>query len=161
MGRMLCGDCGALEDAVTRLPGSDRLERLGWLLGALPGWLYCGVRHALREKACAHCGGGNLVRETRASAAVSAPPAGEPRIESGPARSPWPEHLRTPRARLRRAPAWAAAWWLAMSAAAVPIGALLALALVAPDAAQWWRRRSAPRCEAWDASGRSLRIELA
>jgi hypothetical protein len=162
---MFCADCGATGVARTQWPGSDRLERIGWLLGALPGWIYCAYRHALRAKVCTGCGGANLSRETRASAerhaALAAAGPAALVFESGADPTGWPAHVRDARARLRRAPAWAAAWWLATASTAAPATALLALALIAPDLAQWRRRRSAARCEAWDASGRALRIELA
>ena len=162
MGRMLCTDCGATEVAVTRLGGSDGLEGVGWLLGGLPGWLYCGWRHALRAKRCARCGSENLWRETRASAERAGTLGPAPaRIERDGGRPAWPAHLRDPRARLRRAPIWTAAWWLG-AAIAPAAGPLLVAALLGVERARAWRAERGPdRPQAWDVRGRPLRIEAA
>ena len=94
--RMLCTDCGTTARPDTRLEGSDLAEMLGWLCLALPGWLYCAGRHALRIKVCPRCGGRELVREARARAEREALPAPGslfgPRIENlhGPVRWPAP-----------------------------------------------------------------------
>ena len=98
--RMLCTDCFETSPPQTLLPGSDRLEWLGWLCLGLPGWLYCAWRHALRVKVCGACGGSSLVREARAAAAraplVEPPPV---RNLRGPVR--WPRPFAAPRQRLR------------------------------------------------------------
>jgi hypothetical protein len=157
--RMLCLDCGVTGFAETRLEGSDGAESLGWLLGGLPGWLYCAWRHALRTKACAACGSAALARETRTSAAEEpcAAPASGVRVASRGASLAWPLPLRDPRARLRAGGAWTAAW--ALVAAGLPgLGAALASACVLDQLA---RQRASPRCRAWDADGRALHIELA
>ena len=101
--RMLCTECFETSRPRTLLTGSDRIELVGWLCLALPGWLYCAWRHALRTKACAGCGGRSLVREARAAAArhVGAPLAPAPAVQSLGARVRWPQPLATPRQRLR------------------------------------------------------------
>jgi hypothetical protein len=162
--RMHCADCGATGFAHTRLEGSDWIEIAGWLLGGLPGWLYCAWRHALRAKICARCGSDALLREARAAAA-SRPPDAAPsfgaRIECHSGTPLWPHPLHEPRARLRRGLLWLAAWTLA--AAGLPgAGTLLATAVVALEIARDAQLRFGPRrCRAWDALGRPLRIELA
>jgi len=172
--RMLCTECFETSRPLTLLAGSDRLELAGWLCLALPGWLYCAWRHALRTKACARCGGRSLVREARAAAARhgGAPLAPPPPVHSLGARVRWPQPLATPRQRLKAgmpgvlaalatllagvvAAAGPAAAWLAAACA----GAALALAAtwLARQTRLWLRPRA---CRAWLADGRELEIEL-
>ena len=155
--RMLCLDCGTTDYPRTRLPGSDATEAVGWLLGGLPGWLYCAWRHALRAKVCSACGSGALARESRAHAAASpAAPPGRAAEDALAGDASWPAPWRTPRGRLRAGGGWIAAWALAV--AGLPaLGAGLGATWLA---AQLARAASAPRCDAWDAAGRSLRIEI-
>jgi hypothetical protein len=51
---MYC-NCRVTDFADTRIPGSDEFEMIAWLLGRLPGWLYCAASHVLRGKLCTHC----------------------------------------------------------------------------------------------------------
>jgi hypothetical protein len=158
---MFCAECGSTAFAETRLPGSDLVESLGWLLGGLPGWGVCAWRHALRTKHCGHCGSPTLARETRASATrqPSAPPSRALPIAG--TTGVWPSHLRDPRERLRRGATCSSLW--ALGAAGLPeLGVALAVAWLAAEAALALRHRSsAPSCDAWDSSGRPLRIEIA
>lgn len=175
--RMLCTDCGVTAEADTLLPGSDRVELVAWLLGAVLGWLYCARRHWLRRKACSACGGTALVREARAAiASFVAPPPRAPRILSAGTALAWPAALATPRQRLR---AGAPAAGLATALTAAGLLALLrgvalewialaglvwSLAAVAGSGLEWLRRRGgwagAAGARAWDARGRRLRIEV-
>lgn len=175
---MLCTDCFETTHPETLLSGSDRVEMLGWLCFALPGWLYCAWRHALRIKICAVCGGTALVREAWAAAARAverAEPA--PRVFNlrGPVR--WPRPFSTPRERLRAGAlgvlasivallgaAFAAADVAANSASSVSLAASAVLA------ATWlvrvvriWRRTHArlTGCRAWFPDGREIHIEPA
>jgi len=160
--RMLCSDCGTTDFADTRLEGSDRLECLGWLLGGVAGWLYCAWRHALRQKRCGHCGGAELVRESRAArerAAWPAPPHGGPRFTQREGAVAWPPSLRDPSRRLRSGLPCLAAWLLAALGWA-PAGAALGAAWLGLEALRATQLRTpADRCRAWDAAGRSLRVE--
>ena len=162
--RMHCTDCRATGPADTLLDGSDWVEMASWLLGGLPGWLYCAWRHQLRIKVCSVCGSGALMRESRAQALLyppQVPPSSGAPIanRSGPSR--WPRGLREPRQRLRCGGVWLAAW--ALAAAGLPAaGALLGAALLCREIARELRRHFGPgRCRAWDAQGRPLQIELA
>jgi hypothetical protein len=158
--RMYCIDCGATDFADTRIPGYDEFEMLAWLLGGLPGWLYCAVRHALREKLCPHCGSEQLMREARAAVARGPVPALRVRIESRARFARWPAHLRDPRRRLVWGPIWLGAWVLVATGCQA-----LAIALIgACLASEGWeigrKHFGRCRCRAWDATGRPLRIEL-
>jgi hypothetical protein len=176
--RMLCTDCFRTAEPDTLLEGSDRVEMLAWCCFAVPGWLYCWWRHALRIKLCPFCGGGELVREARAAAARSprqAPPSDGPRILPSSPGPRWPRALATPRDRLRHggvmaslAGAWIAIASLAsldLTAQAVAAATTHAVALactvwIAYQAVRVSQRRARlPGCRAWDASGRPLHIE--
>jgi len=173
--RMLCTDCFETSRPQTLLVGSDRLEMAGWLCFALPGWLYCAWRHALRIKACGVCGGHSLVREARAAAArdPAAPTAAPPPVHSlrGPVR--WPRSLATPRDRLQAgtpgvlAGSGALLAVLMTAAGSSPtwpfvlslLGSVtLGAAWLARHARLWLRTRA---CRAWLPDGREIRIELA
>lgn len=173
---MLCTDCFETSEPQTLLPGSDRLELAAWLCLALPGWLYCAWRHALRIKACGVCGGFALVREARASAGAArvVPPA---RIRSlrGPLR--WPAPFATPRERLYAGAPGALAALTALPAGvlagahAAPIPVWGSLACLAGGLTLAWLLRSVPpwlhlrarsrACRAWLPDGREIHIELA
>lgn len=155
--RMHCADCRATEVADTRLPGSDDLEALLWLLGGVPGWLYCAWRHALREKRCPLCGGEALLREARASGGAG----GAARIVSDGVCLRGVGALRDPRERLARSPAWLGAWLVFASGAWLLGGALLALSALVAGREIQRLRVGAFRLRAWDAHGRPLRIEAA
>ena len=164
MPRMLCTDCGSMGVADTVLEGSDRLEFAGWLLGGLPGWLYCAWRHQLRAKVCGICGSSALMRESRAQAAQHAPPvfgALRSRVSNRSGPSSWPEGLREPRRRLRLGGVWLAAWML-VGAGAPVVGGLVAALLAGREFVQSLAlHQSEGLCSAWDAKGRPLRIEIA
>jgi hypothetical protein len=174
--RMYCSDCGATDFPVTRLEGSDTVESLGWLMGGLPGWLYCAWRHALRTKLCANCGSASLIRESRASRARAAWPV-PPRFSPIPTQSRaalvvWSGPLQDPRRRLLSGTPWIAAWLFAgfgfgSAGAAVALACILVQAICAAS----WEEDFAEsadspwghgpgHCHAWDAQGRPLRIEL-
>ena len=160
MTRMFCVDCGHTAFARTRWPGSDAVESIGWLLGGLPGWLFCAWRHALRTKHCAVCGSVALARETRASAARQ--PCEAPRFPptSGDGRM-WPAHLRDPRERLQRGFVCIVVWVLLAVGPPQLAVCSMALWLTAEGAFAARRHVSAPRAGAWDARGRALHIEIA
>jgi hypothetical protein len=172
---MLCTGCFETSRPKTLLAGSDRVEVLAWLCFALPGWLYCAWRHALRTKACGVCGGTSLIREARAAAArdPQAALAPTPPVESlrGPLR--WPHDLATPRERLHAgAPGVLAGVCCLLSAllaarapgpgwlpALLLLGSLvLGSAWLVRHARQWQRTRA---CRAWLPDGREIQIELA
>jgi len=170
--RMLCTGCWRRARPDIWVPGSDRLELAAWLALGVPGLVYCAWRHAGRLRVCPACGGRELVREARAAAgrpgAVLAWGGGRLRTRRPLA---WPAHLRGPRARLRAGAlvlglggvAGAALLGAAgpgpepLSAAAGPFGfaGVLWLALELRRG-----RRPRKRCEAVDATGRSLPIEV-
>jgi len=148
---------------------------LGWLCLVIPGWLYCASRHLLRSKACARCGGMSLMRESRAATRRHREDWGaETSIINlnGPVH--WPRALVKPRERLRRGSVGAL---LATAAFACGLHAVLRpgseLAMLAADVlsvlgVSWllhglitvvWMHLSKPRCRAWRADGRPLRIE--
>lgn len=177
---MLCTECFETSHPQTLLAGSDRIEMVGWLCLALPGWLYCAWRHALRLKVCGACGSSALVREARAaavqaSAAERAEPAPEVRNLCG--RVLWPRPFSTPRERLLAGgPGVLAsiAALLGSALAAAPGGGELAasffLAASFVTAAAWmlhvtrrWHRARArlAGCRAWLPDGREIRIEPA
>jgi len=180
--RMYCADCGATDFPATRLDGSDTVESLGWLLGGLPGWLYCAWRHSLRTKWCGHCGSGSLVRESRAARARAAWPV-PPRFPAERVGAPaalvvWSGPLHDPRRRLVAGVPWIAVWLLAAlglgtASAAVALAAIVIQGLCAAawENGEAWKdnhalTRGSPRspgpghCHAWDDTGRPLRIEL-
>jgi hypothetical protein len=179
MPRMLCTDCLHVGTPDTLLPGSDRIELVAWACFALPGLLYCWWRHLGRRKICPICGSGDLMRESRASAArqaPQAPPPGGPRVLTSPGCAlPWPAALRSPRGRLRTgsvaalASAFALAAWLLASLDPTPAAAMRqAAAFGSLLSASWigWQVRQIARvrsrwlaCEAWDEDGRRLHIE--
>lgn len=174
--RMLCTDCGVTAHADTLIEGSDRVEAAAWVLGAAFGWLYCARRHWLRTKVCTRCGGGALVRESRAAAALMRPIPAETRVIACGARVDWPRSLRSPRQRLHAgAPAAALAILFAGAAAGtaalgIPLQFFAAIGLVWTACALLWTGLALLRyrlalpwdagCRAWDAHGRSLRIEI-
>ncbi len=158
--RMLCTRCWRTTRPDTRIDGSDRLERLAWCVGGLPGLAYCWWRHTTRRKVCGGCGGEDLIREARAARERSPAPGPWGGLVRSDAARIWPPGLRAPRARLRRA-----RWMVAAASLA------LATALAGPAFGAWAlgaaglvlglraRPRRAPPVEAWDASGRRLPIE--
>ena len=162
--RMYCADCRATGQADTLLEGSDWVEMASWMLGGLPGWLYCAWRHQLRVKVCGVCGSEALMRESRAQARLAPPQAplsSGSRVAncSGPSR--WPRGLREQRRRLRQGVIWLVAWILI--AVGLPlIGALVVTAFLGREITRELQWRSGPgRCRAWDVNGRPLRIEMA
>jgi len=169
--RMLCTHCWRTARPDVWLPGSDRLELAGWLALGLPGLLYCAWRHAGRRRTCPACGGQALVREARAAARRTGLPLawGGGRLRSRCSRA-WPQALRSPRARLRTGTAGLAGiallglGWLGGGAAG-PEPLAAAAGPLSVSAAVWLaarRRRGgriSGRCEAFDASGRSLPVE--
>jgi hypothetical protein len=176
--RMMCTDCLRTAEAETLLEGSDTIELLAWCCFALPGLLYCWWRHALRIKICAFCGGRELVREARAAAArqpQAAPSRWEARVHSAPARFDWPGAFANPRDRLRHGSVIAllAGTFVASLAPAAldPAGGGISLLIAhaAAAASVAWgayqglrtaqRRSDLSDCRAWDAHGRSIRIE--
>jgi len=161
MTRMYCIDCGVTDFADTWIPGFDEFEMLAWLLGGLPGWFYCAVRHGLRGKLCTHCGSEQLMREARAAAARAPALAPRTHIESRAAFARWPAHLRDPRRRLVRGPIWLGAWVLWVAGFS-PLAIALIGTHLASEVLEICREHFDPRrCRAWDSAGRSLRIELA
>ena len=174
---MLCTECFETSHPQTLLVGSDRLEMAGWLCFALPGWLYCAWRHALRIKACGVCGGVELIRESRAAAVRSAPVPGPDvpgpvRNLCGPVR--WRRPFATPRARLAvGAPGALAALLAALVAVAggsqpLVSGAIAACSIASAAGclgygARLWlgAQRGLAGCRAWTPDGREIRIELA
>ena len=169
--RMMCTRCFQTAEPETLLVGSDRTELLGWLCFAVPGWLYCAWRHALRQKVCAFCGSGCLIREARAArvAAPSQPVSARVRSVAGALR--WPRALATPRDRLRRGGLGAVlsggllTLWLSAALSqttAMPAaGQALVAGLLGWMAFETTRvvRLRAPSCAAWDERGRPLPIE--
>lgn len=174
--RMLCTDCLRTDVPDTAVEGSDRLEILAWCCFALPGLLYCAWRHAARRKLCAHCGGGELIREARAAAAriVPSPAPRPPRSLGGAAPVRWPLALQTPRERLHTGAvatalvfAPALVWLGGAARLADPATASLAAQLLLGLCATWLirqlariARERAASAEAWDQHGRPLHIEL-
>jgi hypothetical protein len=134
------------------------VEGIGWLLGGLPGWLLCAWRHALRTKHCAVCGSAALARETRASAARR-PVASRHFRRSGSDEGVWPPHLRDPRARLQHGFGCVGVWLL-LAFGPPPFAVCAAAMWLATETSLGGRHR-AVRCDAWDANGRRLPIELA
>ena len=178
--RMLCLDCRHLAEPDTLLQGSDRLELAAWASGVLPGLAYCVWRHLGRVKVCEACGGGNLMRASRALAArtpAQAPPARGTRIRSERGHDfPWPGGLRSPRERMRLGGPAAIAMALAFGlVAGAGLGALsgaslewaAALACFAGVWCAWqlqpiaWERDPFDACAAWAPDGRPIRIERA
>ena len=161
----------------TILDGSDVVEAVGWACLAVPGWLYCAWRHALRRKVCRFCGGESLMREARAAAARrggkdDSASTIEVRSRSGSAL--WPRSLAEPRTRLRRGlvgallGGWAMAGW-GVAASTRGLGVQLGAEVATTVAVTWlfavaarlvqqrWAERA---CRAWAGDGRSLRIEM-
>jgi hypothetical protein len=175
--RMVCADCFHVAVPDTVLEGSDLVELLAWVCFGIPGLLYCWWRHLARIKVCPNCGGGELIREARATAlarAPTAPPSTGPRIRSLSGSLCWPRSLRTPRARLRSGGTallvslGLAAWLLALldlqASESILVMAhassLLGLAGLGHQVVQISRMRSPLlRCRAWDEDGRPLHIE--
>ena len=159
--RMYCIDCRATDFADTRIPGCDEFEIIAWLLGGLPGWLYCAGRHALRGKLCTHCGSEQLMREARVAATRDPMPAPRARIESRARFARWPAHLRDPRRRLVWGPIWLGAWVLLGTGCGALAIALIGACIAAEGVEICQQHFGRRRCRAWDATGRPLRIELA
>jgi len=168
--RMMCTLCFETAEPDTVVEGSDLAEMFGWLCFAVPGWLYCLWRHALRSRACPSCGGASLIREARAAQARFAPPSIPARVRSASGASRWPRALAHPRDRLLHGGIAAAAWiacvpiglrWVGPHAAGF-VAALLAVLGVGWSAFEINRvlRMRSPACSAWDDSGRKLQIEL-
>jgi hypothetical protein len=65
--RMMCTRCSRTDVPHTLIPGSDLLELIAWCFLLIPGLVYCYWRHTTRRKVCAHCGGIELLRESRAA----------------------------------------------------------------------------------------------
>ena len=160
--RMLCTGCARTAHPDTWLEGSDRLEAAGWLLGVVPGWLYCAGRHWLRGKRCPSCGGEALVREARAAAAAARPIDRETRVLSAGRALAWPRGLRTPRERLREGsgPAALSAFGAALLVALPGASLVVAVAALVWLVRSWLRGRPRAAPRAWDARGRPLRIEV-
>jgi len=177
--RMLCTACFRTAEPDTLLEGSDLGELLGWCAFAVPGWLYCAWRHAARRKLCAFCGSGELIREARATRrrrSPQAPPSHGPRILSGSGKVRWPRALETPRERLRHGGAGVASvtalflsWTLRtlslvdgrIATATTLTAILLCASWMLHQIARVSRlRRTLPGCQAWDARGRPIHIEL-
>ena len=175
---MLCLQCGQLSVPETRYGGSDAAEVLLFSLWSLPGWLYCYWRHLGREKVCERCGSQELMRESRASR-LRAPAS----LRHGPERvaplySPahrLVEFRRHPRHRLRVG-ALATLLGTAIAGAAslgvfgtIGMGRGYIVAQLASLTALCWiplhevlgrgYQATLTGCRAWDAQGRSLRIE--
>jgi len=170
--RMLCTGCWRRAHPDTWLPGSDRLELAAWLALGVPGLLYCAWRHAGRIRTCPACGGRDLVREARAATWRTGPALdwGGGRLRSRRPLS-WPASLASPRARLQAAAlALGLGGTLAallagpggsgpepLSAAAGPLGCGVAFWIAAHLRRS---RRPRRRCEAFDAAGRRLPVEI-
>jgi hypothetical protein len=175
---MLCTECFQTAEADTVLAGSDIVEMIAWCCFAVPGLLYCWWRHALRIKVCSACGSGELVREARAAAARSLPPAplaAEPGVcnLSGPVL--WPRPLAVPRERLRHGFVLASlAGTLFVCLALVALGiashaSMTAVTSSIATACGGWIlyevvrvlrvRATRSSCKAWDRYGHPLRIE--
>ncbi len=177
--RMLCTECFETSHPETSLPGSDRIEMAGWLCFALPGWLYCWWRHALRIKVCGVCGSRSLIREARAAAGGE--PAAlvetEPRLGNLNGPVLWPPPFSTPRDRLHAGALGMLASLVALLGGAVAathgasllipaicfkLSGLLVAAWLVRSGLLWLRTRSrAGAARAWTQDGRSLHIELA
>jgi len=177
--RMLCTECFETSHPETSLAGSDRIEMAGWLCFALPGWLYCWWRHALRIKVCGVCGSQSLVREARA-AAVGEPAAltqPAPRVSNLNGPVLWPRPFSTPRDRLHAGALGMLASLVALlggGIAATHIASLLIPAICFTFsgvlAAAWlvrggllWLRTRSRLCaaRAWTQDGRPIHIEVA
>ena len=158
--RMLCTDCSRMAVPDTLLAGSDRLERVGWCLLGIPGWLYCAWRHWLRVKLCPDCGSDRLMREARALQGL--PVAGSSRTRSACGGALWPPPFDQARVRLRLG-----GLALLVGIAVLPLAGLAGPAFTLVFAAWAWHvlaralRDRTPNCAAWDASGRRLRIDPA
>ena len=177
--RMMCTLCFETAEPETVLEGSDRTEIFGWLCFAVPGWLYCLWRHALRSKVCPVCGGASLIREARAAQLRVAAPSITPRIRSASGSVRWPHALGSPRKRLLHGGITAAfIAWIPFVSSFAGSGTLFSdpgVFAVGPGTAlsvglfSAWLifeigrvlRLRAPLCSAWDESGRELRIEVA
>jgi hypothetical protein len=185
--RMMCTLCFETAEPETVLVGSDLAEIFGWLCFAIPGWLYCLWRHALRAKACMACGGDSLIREARTAQLEAAKRLAPPRIRSTSGSVRWPRAFASPRDRLLHGGISAALIGSApiVSLLSAPVGLLGSWSVwftvpgvtvaVGPGIVSWvvlcagWLtfefgraiRMRTPSCSAWDAAGRELQIELA
>lgn len=182
--RMMCTLCFETAEPETVLEGSDLAEIFSWLCFAVPGWLYCLWRHALRSKVCPACGGGSLIREARAAQLRVAAPSIPPRIRSASGSFRWPHGLASPRERLLHGGITAALigslplgqFWVGPGVVLIGPDCLLdpgAIAIGAGTAsllglfAGWLvfefgrvMRMRAPSCSAWDETGREFQIEV-
>jgi len=177
--RMMCTLCFETAEPETVLEGSDLAEMLSWLCFAVPGWVYCLWRHALRSKVCPACGSESLIRESRAAQQRAAAPSAAPRIRSTSGSVRWPHALASPRERLLHGGITSAligsvglgCWFTGRGAwinspgmlAASPVTALsmgLCAGWLIFEVGRLMRTR-APSCSAWDESGRELQIEVA
>jgi hypothetical protein len=169
---MLCTGCGRLAVPDTWVPGSERAELLAWCCLGFPGLLYCGWRHLLRTKQCSGCGGGELIREARASQRAAGGAVQLARVRSAGS-SPWPLPLRSPRQRLREGVALALFGLLAAIAAlsaalgaaaangAAALGPASALLALGGAFAQMALFHHPPIGDAWDETGHRIQIEMA
>jgi hypothetical protein len=164
--RMMCTQCFETAEPETVLEGSDLAEILSWLCFAVPGWLYCLWRHALRSRVCAACGGASLIREARAAQKRVAEASAPPRVRSASGSVRWPPALARPRERLLHG-GIAAAFTASTIVAAWSSDPTILVA--SAGLATGWLvfqigrivRTRGPSCSAWDASGRELQIEVA
>jgi hypothetical protein len=175
--RMMCTQCFETAEPETVLEGSDLAEMLSWLCFAVPGWLYCLWRHALRSKVCPTCGSESLIRESRAAQRRTAARSAAPLIRSASGPIRWPLAFASPRERLLHGgittaligsvglgclftgPGLNAPGMLsADSVTALSVG--LCAGWLIFEIGRLIRTR-APSCSAWDESGRELQIEVA
>lgn len=175
---MLCVRCRKTDLADTLIEGSDLLELLGWICGALPGLVYCGWRQYTRLKVCAWCGARDLVRESRAARdrVEWIPLAGGARLRVVSPSLSWPGAFESPRARIKHGGTGTllfgslaiVTWWMSTSLVTGGLRPAL-LALYASACAGWAayqamrlsrERIPARRCEAWDGQGRRIPIRL-
>jgi hypothetical protein len=172
--RMQCTSCFETADPETILDGSDLTEIVSWLCFVLPGWLYCFWRHSVRRKVCRFCGSESLIREARAAQARNASQfeSGRARIRSALDPRRWPHAFATPRKRLVHGGIGAlllsglSLCWLLAALPQPSISAGLSASFFSYSCVGWMivemlrvLRHRAPRCSAWDESGREISIE--
>jgi hypothetical protein len=172
--RMQCTVCLEIAEPETLLDGSDLTEIASWLCFVVPGWLYCAWRHSARRKICRFCGSESLIREARAARLGTAAPAPEeaPGIRSALNPRRWPRALGTPRKRLMHGGIGAlllsgvSLCWALSALPRPPVGAHtfslylihLCVAWILVETLRVMCHR-APRCSAWDETGRTIPIE--
>jgi hypothetical protein len=162
---MMCTTCGRIAVPDTWIPGSDLAEVAAWCCLGVPGLAYCAWRHVQREKHCADCGGGNLVREARASRRGVENQCAQTHSRGSAA---WPRALRTPRRRMRSGIAWAALGLLGVLSGLLPFPAATSQAALGHTAAFFsmsWMfvqialfHKSPTPWLAWDESGRPVEV---